>query len=188
MAHVCLAPPPLRPIVVLCVLESVIGELQRVRQQCTVLMEHMERELAEGTRPFIEEVTTPFAFLYEPHTVTALLLALGIMCYVAFLRPPDDPPEVGIKLYVHPSTRPLLTASASRVVALCVRVCVSPLVTSLVVSGVATAGALFLVYCVTQLRDSMMLRPHPAFWRLVHGCCILYLLGLVFMLCQVCTC
>ena len=82
----------------------------------------------------------------------------------------------------------------------------------------------FLVYCVVQLRDSMMLRPHPALWwvwgmhpiqrvhvcatwrfllacvdrsigvgvwdhrRFVHGCFILYLLGLVFLLCQVRAC
>ncbi len=31
------------------------------------------------------------------------------------------------------------------------------------------------VYSVLNLRDSQYtLRPHPAFWRLVHGCCLFY--------------
>lgn len=48
--------------------------------------------------------------------------------------------------------------------------------------GVFLASIIFLVYCSIHLRDSMMLRPHPIFWRVVHGCGILYLLGLSFLL------
>lgn len=46
----------------------------------------------------------------------------------------------------------------------------------------ACAAAVFLVYCVIQLRDSLLLRPHPILWRLVHGLGLLYLLGLVVLL------
>ena len=29
-----------------------------------------------------------------------------------------------------------------------------------------------------------MVRPHPALWKLVHGCAVLYLVGLIYMLFQ----
>ncbi|TMW58996.1 hypothetical protein Poli38472_007141 [Pythium oligandrum] len=39
------------------------------------------------------------------------------------------------------------------------------------------AGVLiFLVYCFLQTRDSLMVRPHPGLWRVVHGCSVIYLL------------
>ena len=30
-------------------------------------------------------------------------------------------------------------------------------------------GVAFVAYCAFQLRDSMLLRPHPVVWRVVHG-------------------
>ena len=48
--------------------------------------------------------------------------------------------------------------------------------------GIMLASVSFLVYCSINLRDSMLLRPHPIIWRVVHGCGILYLLGLSFLL------
>ena len=73
-------------------------------------------------------------------------------------------------------------------------------------------SVVFLVYCAIQLRDGMyqdllvitcmlgtrvdyiwliyeliaglMVRPHPALWRLVQGCAILYAMGLVYILVQ----
>jgi phosphatidylserine synthase 2 len=43
------------------------------------------------------------------------------------------------------------------------------------------AALVFLAYCALQLRDSLLLRPHPVVWRLVHGAGLLYLLGLVYL-------
>jgi phosphatidylserine synthase 2 len=40
----------------------------------------------------------------------------------------------------------------------------------------------FLVYCSIQLRDSILVRPHPVVWRLVHGVGLVYLLLLVLLL------
>ena len=42
----------------------------------------------------------------------------------------------------------------------------------------------FLVYAALQFRDGILLRPHPVFWRLIHGMAIIYLLGLVFLFMQ----
>ena len=44
------------------------------------------------------------------------------------------------------------------------------------------ATVAFLAYCSIQLRDSLLLRPHPAVWRVVHGAALLYLLALVVLL------
>jgi len=83
---------------VLTAMYAVVQELQRTRAQCALLVTRVEREMAEGTRPFIEELT-PFSFLYEPHTVTALTFALIGLCYVAFFHP-DGTFEDSIKLCV----------------------------------------------------------------------------------------
>ncbi len=34
---------------------------------------------------------------------------------------------------------------------------------------------MFSVYCATQVRDTLMVRPHPMLWRVVHGFAVLYL-------------
>lgn len=43
--------------------------------------------------------------------------------------------------------------------------------------AVAIAG-----YCFLESRDGLLVRPHPGFWRLVHGLCFTYFLFLVFLL------
>jgi phosphatidylserine synthase 2 len=48
--------------------------------------------------------------------------------------------------------------------------------------GLAAVALVFLLYCSIQLRDSLLLRPHPIVWRLVHGAGVLYLAALVYML------
>jgi len=50
--------------------------------------------------------------------------------------------------------------------------------------GLLLAGAAFLLYCMIQLRDGHLLRPHPGVWRIVHGMGLLYFLILVFLLAQ----
>jgi len=51
-------------------------------------------------------------------------------------------------------------------------------------NGLCFGIFVFLMYCVAQLRDGVMRRPHPAFWRLVTGVGIVYLMILVFLLFQ----
>jgi phosphatidylserine synthase 2 len=48
--------------------------------------------------------------------------------------------------------------------------------------GLFAMISIFLTFCLVQLRDGVMRRPHPAFWRLVTGVGILYLMALIFLL------
>jgi len=48
-------------------------------------------------------------------------------------------------------------------------------------AGILACCIAFLLYCVLQLRDGMLIRPHPIFWRLVNGMSIIYLMGLIFI-------
>lgn len=51
-------------------------------------------------------------------------------------------------------------------------------------SGLAAVAMTFLGYSALQGPSSVMVRPHPVVWKLVHGIAILYLLSLVFLLFQ----
>jgi phosphatidylserine synthase 2 len=42
----------------------------------------------------------------------------------------------------------------------------------------------YLIVAANQFRDSLLLRPHPVFWRLVKAFSFLYLFGLVWLLFQ----
>lgn len=50
--------------------------------------------------------------------------------------------------------------------------------------GMQACACCFLLYATLQFRDSILMRPHPAFWRFVHGAAIIYFLGLVFLFMQ----
>jgi phosphatidylserine synthase 2 len=50
--------------------------------------------------------------------------------------------------------------------------------------GVIAGSLCFICFCVAQLKDGVFIRPHPAFWRAVTACGLLYLCGLVFLLFQ----
>eukprot|EP00953_Heterococcus_sp_UTEX-ZZ885_P000736 916-Heterococcus_DN1.PRE.1 len=49
-------------------------------------------------------------------------------------------------------------------------------------AALAGCSFLFLVHCFLQYRDTLFVRPHPGFWRLVHGVGMLYLLGVAVLL------
>ncbi|KAF2310900.1 hypothetical protein GH714_018263 [Hevea brasiliensis] len=51
--------------------------------------------------------------------------------------------------------------------------------------GVWAMIAVFLAYCLLQaLQRKVLIRPHPAIWRLVHGMAVVYLVALTFLLFQ----
>ncbi|XP_073007059.1 CDP-diacylglycerol--serine O-phosphatidyltransferase 2-like isoform X1 [Typha latifolia] len=50
--------------------------------------------------------------------------------------------------------------------------------------GVWAMIAVFLAYCVLQAPSTILIRPHPAVWRLVHGMAVVYLVALTFLLFQ----
>eukprot|EP01012_Entosiphon_sulcatum_P050279 TRINITY_DN6906_c0_g1_i1.p1 TRINITY_DN6906_c0_g1~~TRINITY_DN6906_c0_g1_i1.p1 ORF type:complete len:498 (-),score=110.01 TRINITY_DN6906_c0_g1_i1:6-1445(-) len=50
--------------------------------------------------------------------------------------------------------------------------------------GIVVMCASFLWFCFVHLPDGLMLRPHPAVWRVVLGATLIYLLTLVFILFQ----
>uniref|UniRef100_A0A804UCB8 CDP-diacylglycerol--serine O-phosphatidyltransferase n=2 Tax=Zea mays TaxID=4577 RepID=A0A804UCB8_MAIZE len=51
--------------------------------------------------------------------------------------------------------------------------------------GVWAMIAVFLAYCTLQAPSTILIRPHPAVWRLVHGLAVVYLVALTFLLFQV---
>jgi phosphatidylserine synthase 2 len=50
--------------------------------------------------------------------------------------------------------------------------------------GVYAMIATYLGYCALQGPTSLMVRPHPVVWRVVHGCAMVYLMALMFLLMQ----
>ncbi|KAE8707253.1 CDP-diacylglycerol--serine O-phosphatidyltransferase 1 [Hibiscus syriacus] len=51
--------------------------------------------------------------------------------------------------------------------------------------GVWAMIAVFLAYCLLQAPSTLLIRPHPGIWRLVHGMAVVYLVALTFLLFQV---
>lgn len=51
-------------------------------------------------------------------------------------------------------------------------------------NGVWAVVCAYLIYSVIQGPSTTMIRPHPAFWRLVHGIIVCYLLFMVYLLFQ----
>ncbi|XP_076956055.1 CDP-diacylglycerol--serine O-phosphatidyltransferase 1-like isoform X1 [Bidens hawaiensis] len=52
--------------------------------------------------------------------------------------------------------------------------------------GIWAMIAVFLTYCLLQAPSTLLIRPHPAIWRLVHGMAVIYLVALTFLLFQTC--
>ncbi|CAE7806310.1 ptdss2, partial [Symbiodinium sp. KB8] len=50
--------------------------------------------------------------------------------------------------------------------------------------GLLACGFVITVFCAEHLRDTLLLRPHPAFWRWVLGCGLLYAAAMAFALFQ----
>lgn len=50
--------------------------------------------------------------------------------------------------------------------------------------GIWAMIAVFLAYCLLQAPSTLLIRPHPAIWRLVHGLAVIYLVALTFLLFQ----
>ncbi|KAJ9554208.1 hypothetical protein OSB04_018253 [Centaurea solstitialis] len=50
--------------------------------------------------------------------------------------------------------------------------------------GIWAMMAVFLTYCLLQAPSTLLIRPHPAIWRLVHGMAVIYLVALTFLLFQ----
>ncbi|MQL89622.1 hypothetical protein Taro_022199, partial [Colocasia esculenta] len=59
----------------------------------------------------------------------------------------------------------------------------SDVVTS-VKRGIWAMISVFLAYCLLQAPSTVLIRPHPAIWRLVHGMAVVYLVALTFLLFQ----
>nr|GMD60081.1 CDP-diacylglycerol--serine O-phosphatidyltransferase 1-like [Ipomoea batatas] len=50
--------------------------------------------------------------------------------------------------------------------------------------GVWAMIAVYLAYSLLQAPSTILIRPHPAIWRLVHGMAVIYLVSLTFLLFQ----
>ena len=51
-------------------------------------------------------------------------------------------------------------------------------------SSLVAVCASYLLYSALQGPNTHMVRPHPAVWKVMHGLFVLYLIFLVFLLCQ----
>lgn len=50
--------------------------------------------------------------------------------------------------------------------------------------GLGFAVLVYLIICSWQLRDSLLVRPHPVFWRIIKGLGFLYVFGLMWLVFQ----
>ncbi|GMH38547.1 hypothetical protein BSKO_06431 [Bryopsis sp. KO-2023] len=111
-----------------------------------------------GRHPALRELDPKTAFLYTPRTLSFLLIGFLAVVYLSgTLQKPVRPMD---EVAMHE----LSTANAKQ--------------------GVWAVIFVFLGYSILQGPATQMVRPHPSFWRLVHGTCVVYFLFLVWMLFQ----
>lgn len=105
--------------------------------------------------------------LTAPHTVTVLAATVVLLYYVAFSDSEPTTTERNLPMCVSAET----PASPS-------------IHTSSLHSGLLAGGFFITVFCAEHLRDTLLLRPHPAFWRWILGCGLLYAAVMAFALFQ----
>lgn len=103
-----------------------------------------------------------FNSLYEPRTLTILLCLLVFvnLVYLPYFSR-CLPATLNVNLYDKISKQSATTQ---------------------VLHGVWIACIAFLAYGCTQLRDSVMVRPHPVVWRFVHAMGLIYFLSLFVLI------
>eukprot|EP00944_MAST-04C_sp_MAST-4C-sp1_P005151 g5151.t1 len=103
-----------------------------------------------------------FNSLYEPRTVTILvaLLAFVNLVYLPYFSC-CLPAAVNVNVYDKVSKQSATTQT---------------------LHGMWISCIAFLAYGCTQLRDSVMVRPHPVVWRLVHALGLIYFLSLFVLI------
>ena len=97
--------------------------------------------------------------LYRPKTIQSLFSLFIIITNVAY--------------WYHQSTEEKLLANPS--------LAMHPASSDLK-KGLLFVTIFLLGYCMIQIRDGVLIRPHPVVWRFVHGCGLIYVLVLLFML------
>jgi len=112
----------------------------------------------QSRHPALKQLDPQTAFLYTPRTVTFLLCVVGALLILSgTLEDVQEGPEMEMDL-----TK--TTQNAKR--------------------GVWTVIFVFLGYSIVQGPTTSMVRPHPTFWRLIHGICVVYFLFVVWILFQ----
>ncbi|XP_073284464.1 CDP-diacylglycerol--serine O-phosphatidyltransferase 1-like isoform X3 [Primulina huaijiensis] len=106
------------------------------------------------------------SWAYKPHTITFLLIGA---CFLVWASGVLDPEGSAGNDIVTSVKRLIQTSNA-----LCY--CFA--------RGVWATVAVFLAYCLLQAPSTVLTRPHPAIWRLVHGMAVIYLTALTFLLFQ----
>ncbi|CAD7702558.1 unnamed protein product [Ostreobium quekettii] len=108
--------------------------------------------------PGLQELDPRTAFLYTPHTVTCLVLGIGLIVYKSRVfdvpLPPDD----------EEARQEFSTENARR--------------------GIWAVMFVFMGYSILQSPSTAMIRPHPSFWRLVNSVAVMYLMFMVWLLFQ----
>ncbi|XP_073304064.1 CDP-diacylglycerol--serine O-phosphatidyltransferase 1-like isoform X3 [Primulina huaijiensis] len=111
-----------------------------------------------STSSIDDELDPWTAWAYKPRTITLLLIGACFLVWASGALDPENSVE-----------RDLVTS---------------------VKRGLWAMVAVFLAYCLLQAPSTsylccrVLIRPHPAIWRLVHGMAVIYLVALTFLLFQ----
>lgn len=125
-----------------------------------------------------------FLFYRRAHTLTVLFFLTGVLVYIAFFdNPLIGDSDFNAKRYLNESLFRFCTVDPVRNSEQIQWIW--PIKIEYFSSGLIAVTLVFLLFGVTQTPDGPFKRPHPALWRFVFCCSIIYELGLIFMLFQV---
>jgi hypothetical protein len=130
----------------------------------------LERDRQVLEVKFHEEVATHIAWMHHPYAVSLGIALFGVAFY-----------QTVFSASANVAANATANATAVAVVSNVVNKSASYVN---MWRGVGFAVATYLLVCSWQLRDSLLVRPHPVFWRVIKGLAFLYVFGLIFFLFQ----
>lgn len=146
---------------------------------------HLLRENGDSLLSNVDDLDPWTAWAYKPRTVSLLLLGACFLITMVFdiysFGLDSNPLDRKNKGRALETLFPSACWASGALDPECIAS--SDLVTS-VKRGVWAMIAVFLTYCLLQAPSTILIRPHPAVWRLVHGLAVIYLVALTFLLFQ----
>ncbi|KAL0538713.1 hypothetical protein IC582_022868 [Cucumis melo] len=146
---------------------------------------HLIQENGDSLLSNAEDLDPWTAWAYKPRTVSLLLLGACFLITMAF-----DIYSFGLdsntldRKNKGRALETLFPSACWASGALDPECAASSDLVSSVKRGVWAMIAVFLAYCLLQAPSTILIRPHPAVWRLVHGLAVVYLVALTFLLFQ----
>ncbi|URE35183.1 phosphatidylserine synthase [Musa troglodytarum] len=99
------------------------------------------------------------AWAYKPHTISLLLIGTCLLVWASGVVDPEST-----------ASNDVVTSVKSDLFCF--------------LRGVWAVIAVYLAYSLLQAPSTVLIRPHPAIWRMVHGMAVVYLVALTFLLFQ----